>query len=282
MDQHAFRLIMANPEPLRVRAVRATSNAPKTTRVMTLLVDPSGKVRALDQEDPLLGWRMGADVGYTPAGSHGMILLGGGPMRLPAGYHWDYPARSEIALGVHFRPTGREETLRERVDFEVVPDGEPSRPVRWLPAMVIGVDVPAGEIVEVDSEPLVLPVAVELVALTPRALEICVQLRLEAILLDGTRKVLLSIPDWDRHRRETYILETPLELPAGTQVLGHWALDNRASNPRNPDDPPIDILRRRRAGILSVLLHAAAVDETDDGMLKSFGKTRLREAQRRR
>ena len=280
MDKHAFRFIMANAKPLRVRAIRATSNAPQTSRVMTVLVEDEGGVRALDHQDPLLGWRTAADVGYIPGGSHGMLLVGGDHLRLPRGYHWDYPPRSELALGVHYRPTGRVEVLKEKLDFELVPEEEASRPLRWLPAVSIAVDVPAGDVVEAQSLGLVIPVDVDLVALTPRAIEICVNTRLVAEFPDGSRRVLLSIPDWDHHSRETYILQKPLRLPAGTLIKGTWALENTAENPRNPDNPPIDIARRRRAGILSYLLHVAAVDEDDEDMLKGFGVAHIRSAQR--
>jgi hypothetical protein len=77
------------------------------------------------------------------------------------------------------------------------------------------------------------------------------------------------------------VLSEPLRLPRGTIIQGTWLLDNTAENPRNPDDPPIDVARRRRAGILSVLLHAAAVDELDDSMLEKFGRVTLKRAQRR-
>jgi hypothetical protein len=281
MDQHAFRLMMANAKPLRVQAVRGTSTAPQSVRVMTLVADVSGRVLALDREDPLVGWRMGADVGYTPAGAFGMLLVGGGPLRVPAGFHWAYEPYTDLSLGVHFRPTGMEETLRERLDVEFVDDDVQSRPLRWLPLVQLAVDVPAGERVEVTPEPLVVPAAVDCVALTPRAVELCTSLRVEAVFPNGTKRVLLSIPDWDHHRRETYVLSEPLRLPRGTIIQGTWLLDNTAENPRNPDDPPIDVARRRRAGILSVLLHAAAVDELDDSMLEKFGRVTLKRAQRR-
>lgn len=282
MDQHAFRLTIANSEPFRVRAIRATSNAPKTSRVMTVLVDDGGGVFALDKEDPVLGWRMGSDVGYVPAGAHGTLLLGGGPMRLPSGFHWEYPPGSEVALGVHYRPTGRVEVLKEKLEFERVPEGEASRPLRWLPAVAIGIDVPAEEVVRVESSELVIPVDVDLVALTPRAIEICVHSRLVAEFPDGTQRILLQIPDWDHHRRETYVLAEPLRLPAGTRIQSEWTLDNRAANPRNPDDPPIDLIRRKRAGILGTLLHVAAVESDEDVNLSRFGASFIREEQRPR
>ena len=280
MDRHAFRLIMGNREPLRVRAFEAVSSAPQSVRVMSLLADDQGKARWLDGEDPLPGWRTTSDLAYRPGGAHGVVLLGGGPLRLPEGYHWAYPPLSEISMGVHYRPTGRKERLKEQVEFELVPDEESSRPLRWIPAAVIAVDVEEGDVTQAHSPPITLPFDVDLVAMTPRALEICTSSSLLATLPDGSRVTLLEIDDWDHHRRETYVLEDPLRLPAGTVIEGGWTLDNTAENPRNPDDPPIPVSRRQRAGILLTLLHVAAVSEKDDKRLRVMGQEQISSQQR--
>ena len=280
MDKHAFRLIMGNREPLRVQALKVGSTAPQSVRVVSLLADDQGKARWLDGEDPLPGWRTSSDLAYRPGGVHGVVLLGGGPLRLPKGYHWSYPPRSEISLGVHYRPTGREERLREQVDFELVPEGADSRPLRWLPAAVVAVDVEQGEVKRVSSPPLTMPFGVDLVAMSPRALEICSKTSMRATFPDGTILDLLQIDDWDHHRRETYVLEEPLRLPAGTVIESNWTLDNTPENPRNPDDPPISLSRRQRAGILLTLLHVAAVSEKDDERLESMGEERIASQQR--
>ena len=280
MDRHAFRIILGNREPLRVQAFRIKSSAPQSVRVATLLADDEGKARWLDGEDPLPGWRTSSDLAYRPGGAHGVTLLGGGPLRLPTGYHWSYPPLSEISLGLHYRPTGREERLKEQVEFELVPETAESRPLRWLPAAVMAVELAPGEVEKQASPPLTLPFAVDLVAVTPRALEICTSTSTRAVLPDGSEVRILQIDDWDHHRRETYVLERPLRLPAGTVIESEWALDNTAENPRNPDDPPISVSRRQRAGILLTLLHVAAASEKDDDRLKIIGQERISSQQR--
>ena len=271
MDKHSFRLLMANGDPLRIQAIRGASNAPQSVRVMTLVTDTEGKARYLDHEDPLPGWRTHSDLAYKPSGAEGVLLMGGEGLRLPRGFHWAYPPRTEVALGLHFKPTGRKEVLKEVVEFELVPDGEQSRPLRWLPSVVIHVDVMAGDKARIKAKPTVVPVDVDLVAITPRATDICTSSNLHAVLPDGRRVLLMEIADWDHHRRETHVLEKPLRLPAGTRIEGAWELDNTDGNPRNPDDPPIDVDRRRRTGMLLTLLHVAAVSENDDSRLMEFG-----------
>ena len=145
----------------------------------------------------------------------------------------------------------------------------------------MGVEVPAGEVVRKESLDLEVPVDVELVAVTPRALEICVSSTLVAEYPDGSRQRILSIPDWNHHARQTHVLSRPMVLPAGTRIRGEWVLDNTRDNPRNPDAPPVDVIRRKRAGILGTLLHVAAREDADKAVLDRFGVAFIRSGQRR-
>ena len=276
MDRHGFRVIMRNPLPLRVRGIKGSSSAPQAVRVMTLVGDTEGRARYLDGEDPLPGWRTSTDMGYTPAGSLGCIQVGEDSVTLPEGFHWEYPPRVDISLGLHYRPTGKIETLMETLEFDLVPDDEVSRRVDWLPSTVLKVDVPAGETAVYRDEDLVIPVACDLVAITPRAIEICVGHTIELEYPDGTTKTLLDIRDWDHHQRETYVLESPLVIPAGSRIKSMWTLDNREENPRNPDYPPIDQVRRMRAGTLLDILHVSVIDQTHVEILKGFGEKRIK------
>ena len=270
---------MGNRESLRVRGVRGTSSAPQAVRVMTLVGDTQGRARYLDGEDPLPGWRTSTDMGYIPAGVLGSVQAGEDPVLLPPGFHWEYPPLTEISLGLHYRPTGKIETLMEKLEFELVPEGQLSRPVDWLPSTVLKVEVPAGETAVYTDEELVIPVACELIAITPRAIEICVRHTLELEYPDGTKKTLLQIQDWDHHQRETYVLRSPLLLPAGTCIKSTWVLDNRTENPRNPDYPPIDQIRRMRAGPLLDILHVSVVNSEDRDKVQEFGSKRIQSLQ---
>jgi hypothetical protein len=49
------------------------------------------------------------------------------------------------------------------------------------------------------------------------------------------RQTVLSVPIFDQGWQRTYELETPLELPAGTELLATGIFDNSDLNPNNPD-----------------------------------------------
>jgi len=57
----------------------------------------------------------------------------------------------------------------------------------------------------------------------------------EVVYPDGKRDILLNVPRYDFGWQSNYILEKPLNLPAGTKIECTAHFDNSAKNPNNPD-----------------------------------------------
>ena len=57
----------------------------------------------------------------------------------------------------------------------------------------------------------------------------------------GKAETLIEIPEWDYNWQETYYFKEPLKIRTGTRLDIEAVLDNSASNPKNPHDPPIDV-----------------------------------------
>ena len=60
-------------------------------------------------------------------------------------------------------------------------------------------------------------------------------MKFTADLPDGTKRELLSVPNYSYAWQPTYQLDTPVSLPAGTKVHVTGAFDNSKYNPANPD-----------------------------------------------
>ena len=154
-----------------------------------------------------------------------------------------------------------------------------SRPLQTLISMIWRVDVPVGE-TERLVESWTLPVAVDLVGITPRANGVVTSLNLNATLPDGTEIDLLDIPDYDPHWRMPYVLLEPYQLPAGTRVNSSWVLANTLENPRNPFVPLNPYVTARRTGVVATLLHVATLNQPDRQVLSSWHQDMLRSRQR--
>ncbi len=274
VDQRGTAIPLGNPTPWRVRSISMETNAPQAVRLASLAFDDTGAGRYLDERDPRVGFLMSADAGLTPSGAHGIVLAGPDRLRWPRGFHQVIPPGADAVVEWHYRPTGKVEQVRPRLGFELVPEGETSRPVHWLPVGVGRVQVPAETVQRIRTEPVEIPVDADLVGVTPRALEITRSLRLLAIPPEGTAeqvRTVLEVEDWDHHQRETWIAEPIRSLPKGTRVFAEFVLDNRSANPANPDVPAVEVRRGRRTGILSLMLHLAAVDAAEDPVLRWAG-----------
>ncbi|MDG2022311.1 MAG: cytochrome c [Phycisphaerales bacterium] len=270
LDIHGVNLPLANSGPLRVQAIRHVAAAPQSMRVAAFAFDTTGAGRYLDERDSRVGFLMGGDAGLRPAGADGVVLTGSGDFRLPPGFHLPVESGSDLLVNFQYQPTGKVERLQERVELEFVAETEDSRPARWIPLAVGRIEIDAEEEKGFESAPVVLEEAVDLIGLSPRAIEICSSMQVDAVLPSGSRRTLLSIPDWDHHQRESYVPVRPVRLPAGTSLVASFRLDNTSANPRNPDDPAADIRRGRRTGILNVIAHLAAVDPEFDADLLSL------------
>jgi hypothetical protein len=56
-----------------------------------------------------------------------------------------------------------------------------------------------------------------------------------AIYPDGHEQVLLNVPKYEFNWQTTYVLKTPIVLPAGTKVKYSMSYDNSTQNKANPD-----------------------------------------------
>jgi hypothetical protein len=63
----------------------------------------------------------------------------------------------------------------------------------------------------------------------------------EAVLPDGTTKLLIHVPDWDFNWQDTYHFKEPVPLPAGTRINVTAYYDNSSENPDNPHNPPKEV-----------------------------------------
>ena len=269
-DKRTFVLPLENKKSLRVSGFDYESSAPQTLGAVALSADPSGDGRRMVDWDEEPGSYMMADIRAVPAGALGIIGPGGGALQYPDGFYVPVPIGSDIMSEVHYRPQGRERTLDDQLVIKTLEDDVAARPLLPVNLMVPRVQLEPGE-QKVFSNELVLPVDIDLVALSPRASRRCTAVLLEALLPGAEAAlVLLEIQDWNPHYRSTLILETPLRLPAKTVVRCRWSYDNSERNPRNPIVPPEKVDLGARSGAMNVLLMSAPVNRIEVRPLLDF------------
>lgn len=62
-----------------------------------------------------------------------------------------------------------------------------------------------------------------------------------AITPQGEVIPLVNIPEWDFNWQMTYVFKKFLKVPKGSVIYAEGQYDNSRNNPRNPNNPPIDV-----------------------------------------
>lgn len=262
-DTWSFVLPLCNSDPIRLQGMQWDSSAPENLHTATILLDGRGRGRMRDEYDPRVGYELDGDLSRDVSGTHGGAAVGMPRFMLPAGFHMTAPAEGDVVAELRYRPSGRIVPLQDTIHLFPSPDDPDSREII---AAVTGINlfvIEAGDSNHRATDTLLLPAAMDVVAILPRARNECRSMRLTALLPDAEDDfVILDIPDWNMHWRSHLILKKPLHLPAGTRLQSTFIMDNSTTNPRNPFDPPEDMRHGRRTGAASFTLLGAGLDES--------------------
>lgn len=221
-----------------VRAWELTTSAPRVVHHATIVVDSAAAARALDAEDPAVGYEGliplsaqspdGYFLGWTPGQS---------PSTSPSELAWRLTPGSDLVALLHLRPSERTEVVDVRIGLYFT-DTPPSR----VPAMIRlnrqDLDIPAGAARYTATDRYTLPVDVELHAVQPHAHYLARHVRGVAKRPDGQTTTVIDIPEWDFHWQDAYRFREPIVLAAGTELLMEWTFDNSTANRSNPSRPP--------------------------------------------
>jgi hypothetical protein len=155
-------------------------------------------------------------------------LLEGAAKRIPAG--------STFVFEVHYTPNGREHQDLSRVGFNFVDPATVTSEV--ITSEVVKADFvirPHEANAEFTAQSAASGNPLTLISLSPHMHLRGKSFRFEALFADGTREVLLDVPQYDFNWQTRYVLKEPRELPAGTRMVCTAAFDNSEANLANPD-----------------------------------------------
>jgi len=164
---------------------------------------------------------------------------GEGLEEMPPGTGRLLPARAKISFQMHYTAYGVEATDRPRLGiyFHETP---PPLELKTTAATDFQFLLPAGaRDFRVEAERR-FDHAFTLHAVAPHMHYRGRSMRYTALLPDGTRRVLMSLPEYSFDWQTTYTFVEPLSFPAGTVILCDGSFDNSRWNEHNPD-PTADV-----------------------------------------
>lgn len=207
------------------RWIRAVEIRPGNRKILHHLVAflGSGASSATTIPDFLAVWAVGTSPAVYPEGTGRKISKDAG-LRLNMHYHtYGEAATDQTRIGLYFS------------------DEEPKKVINGQFAGTVNFRIPAHDNdYRVDSRYLV-DEDIQLISFFPHMHTRGKSMKYTATYPNGTKDVLLSVPQYDFNWQWFYYPEEPVTLPEGTVIDIEAHYDNSSENPNNPD-PSIDVI----------------------------------------
>ena len=180
--------------------------------------------KVFDPDSHLLFWKPGTIPYVEP---EGMAL------RLDKG--------TDLVLNTHLQPSGKPEVIQPSIGLYFTSHAATKFPMLLQLENDLKLDIAPGDKDFLVTDDFTLPVDVELMAIYPHAHYLGKDIQAFATLPDGTKKILIHIPQWNLNWQAVYRYAEPVRLPKGTTVSLRYTYDNSDENPMNPNHPPLRV-----------------------------------------
>ena len=174
----------------------------------------------------------GAIAGYAPGNSYSLNPEGVGGL---------IKAGTQLNLQMHYTTTGKETVDATEIGIYFYDEGVvPNERMSGGVGNAFSIDIPAHAKDHEMQLVTHVPQEAELYSLMPHMHFRGKRMAFTARYPDGSEELLLSVPAYSFNWQLAHELETPLRIPAGTQIIATGAFDNSAQNEFNPD-PSIEV-----------------------------------------
>jgi mono/diheme cytochrome c family protein len=228
------------PEDRVVTAVEFRPGNPRIAHHAIMYVDRTGAARRRDAATPEPGYEGFLTGGFRPQGVLGFWAPGYTPRFLPDDVGITLRSNSDVALQMHYHPSGRPEVDQSEIGLYFA-----KKPVEnelgGLALINFDVNIPPGEKRRRMEFSFTTPVDVEIAEVVPHVHMIGTEMKVTATLPDGRVEPLVWI-DWEFNWQDQFRYAEIVKLPAGTRFDLEAYFDNSGDNPYNPHSPPKRVL----------------------------------------
>lgn len=179
-------------------------------------------------------------LGMAEAPSVGAVWVAGSPpTQFPPGVGHPLDTDQFVSLNMHYHPGGVAGSDRSKLGF-YFGEGELTKEITTAFAADPGILIPAGAAEHSESATYLFAQDSRILSLLPHMHQRGKAMRYTLVRPDGSREILLDVPEYDYDWQNIYRYAEPVAVEAGSLLEVEAAWDNSAGNEANPD-PSIDV-----------------------------------------
>lgn len=189
------------------------------------------------------GWAPGMSPQVLPDGS-GIYLRRGSRISVQLHYHPDGTEQSDTTrIGIHFAEerTPRNSTVLMAINtnFEIPASAKAHEVTAEFNFERVGNFVIPDSLRNFLVSSGVFPL--DVISVLPHMHLLGREIRMDKVSASGETTPMVYIDDWDFNWHDIYTYKTPMKLHLDDRLVVRAIYDNSASNPRNPNSPPIPV-----------------------------------------
>ena len=207
-------------------------------------IDVTGKTAAAkdnaakDNKDAEPGWSVsGGGSGIEDDDWGSGWAPGMNPRLLPPGVAVKIPKGAKLVLQVHYHKSGKPETDQSKVALYYA-KGPVEKVLKTAALGNVLFALKPNETNQQVKASMVIPFDAKIWAVMPHMHMIGKEMKVWAVLPDGTEKPLIWVKNWEFNWQMGYRYKEPILLPKGTRINLLAAYDNTMGNPNQPSNPP--------------------------------------------
>ncbi|MDE2849037.1 MAG: cytochrome c [Acidobacteriota bacterium] len=176
------------------------------------------------------------------SGVLGIWTAGMPPYVFPDGVGRRFGSKIRIIVDQHYHPIGEATRDASRIGLHFG-EGELEKEVITIPVTNTGLRIPPGAGHHAENAHYLFDKDVQILAFSPHMHVRGKAMSYEVTYPDGSKEMLLDVPNYDYNWQWLYYPTRPIDIPAGSRLDVTAVWDNSEDNPANPD-PTQEIIYR--------------------------------------
>lgn len=240
-DYHCFVLDPGLSQDVFVRAIEIVPGNRAIVHHVLVYTDPNSEGPGLDAASPEPGYTCFGNSKVSGTDLFGAWAPGMAPTVFPQGTGLRLRAVQKLIMQIHYYPNGTPQSDQTTLNLYLDPNA--ATQMQMVPVLQRQLRIPAGADNHLVERTITnpYPTDVSITHVMPHMHLLGTRIQVELTRADGSKECVIDIPRWDFDWQNAYTFETPVQFGPNDRITVRGWYDNSASNPNNPNSPPIEV-----------------------------------------